>query len=128
MYGPFFSGTKRSILSRAGIMIAVIALVDWRVVGEVPLGFLYLVPMLIVGSVLDLWLIAATAALCTVLAEIFDDLAWNPKTGISRDVLYFAAFVGAGLFVREVNRNRRTALEHLVEIELQSDARREAEE
>lgn len=109
-------------------MIAAIALIDWRVVGEVPLGFLYLVPMLIVGSVLGPLPIAAIAALCTVLAETFDDLTWSLKTGLSRDVLYFAAFVGAGLFVREVSRNRRAASEHLHEIELQSDARREAEE
>jgi len=109
-------------------MIAAIALLDWRVVGEIPLGFLYLAPMLTVGSALDAWQISVIAALCTFLAEVFDDLAWNLRTGISRDVLYFAAFVGTGLFVREVSRNRKAALEHLHEIERQSDARLEAEE
>jgi two-component system sensor kinase FixL len=128
MYAAFFKGDMRSALLRAGIMIAAIALVDWWVVGEVPLGFLYLAPMLMVGGALNVWQISAIAALCTLLAEVFDDLAWNPRTGISRDLLYFAAFVGAGLFVREVNRNRRVALEHLHEIERQSNARLDAEE
>ncbi len=128
MYAAFFKGNRRSVLLRAAIMIAGIALLDWWVVGEIPLGFLYLLPMLTVGSVLGAWQIGAIAALCTFLAEVFDDLAWNMRTGISRDVLYFAAFAGAGLFVREVTRNRRVALEHLHEIERQSDARREAEE
>jgi PAS domain S-box-containing protein len=128
MYAVFFNGDKRSALLRAGIMIIAIALVDWWVVGEIPLGFLYLAPMLAVGGALSPWQIGAIAALCTFLAEVFDDLAWNLRTGMSRDVLYFAAFVGAGLFVREVNRNRKIALEHLHEIEHQSDARREAEE
>ena len=105
-----------------------IALLDWWVVGEIPLGFLYLIPMLTVGVALNSWQISAIAALCTLLAEIFDDLAWNLRTGLSRDVLYFAAFIGTGLFVREVSRNRRAASEHLHEIERQSDARREAEE
>jgi two-component system, LuxR family, sensor kinase FixL len=128
MYAAFFKGDKRSALLRAGIMIAAIALIDWWVVGEIPLGFLYLVPMLIAGSALSLLQICAIAALCTVLAEVFDDLAWTLRTGLSRDVLYFAAFAGAGLFVREVSRSRRAALEHLHETERQGNARVEAEE
>lgn len=109
-------------------MIAAIALLDWWVVAEIPLGFLYLVPMLMVGSVLTRTQICTIAVVCTLLAEIFSDLTWNLRTGISRDVLYFAAFVGAGVFVREVSRNRKRALEQLHEIEHQRDARREAEE
>lgn len=128
MYAAFFRGNKRTILLRAGILVAAIAFLDWRIVGEIPLGFLYLVPMLIVGSVLNPWQIGLVAALCTFLAEFFDDFEWNLRAGISRDVLYFTAFLGAGLFVREANRSRRVALEHLDEIERESEARREAEE
>ena len=109
-------------------MIVAIGLIDWWIVGQIPLGFLYLLPMLAVGAALNLWQIGGVAVVCTFLAEIFDDLAWNLRTGLSRDVLYFAAFLGAGLFVREVNRSRRAALAHLHEIEQQIDARREAEE
>ena len=109
-------------------MIVAIGLIDWWVVGEIPLGFLYLLPMLAVGIALNSWQIGVVAVLCTFLAEIFDDLAWNLRTGLSRDVLYFAAFLGAGLFVREVHRSRKAALEHLREIEHQIVARREAEE
>ena len=128
MYAALFQGNRRTVLLRAGLLIAFIAILDSWVVGEMLLGFLYLVPMLMVGSVLGRLEICAVAALCTALAEIFSDLAWNLRTGISRDVLCYAAFVGAGLFVREVTRNRKVALEHVHEIELQRDARREAEE
>ncbi len=128
MYDLLFSGTKQSVLIRAAVLIAAIALLDWLVVAEVLLGFLYLVPMLMVGSVLGRWQICAVATLCTALAEAFSDLSWNLRSGISRDVLYFAAFAGAGFFIREVSRNRRVTEEHLHEIERQSDARREAEE
>jgi two-component system sensor kinase FixL len=127
MYAAFFRGSSRAIVFRAAALIAVVAVLDWRIVGEIPLGFLYLLPMMMVGSVLRPWQIASVAALCTFLAEVFDDLTWNLRAGISRDVLYFAAFFGAGLFVREVNRNRRAAMQHLEEIEQQSEARREAE-
>jgi PAS domain S-box-containing protein len=128
MYATFFRGSKRGILLRAGLLIAVIALIDWRIVGEIPLGFLYLLPMLMVGSILEPWQIGAVAALCTFLAEIFDDLVWAPRAGVSRDLLYFIAFCGAGLFVREVSNNRKVVLQHMEEIEHQSEARREAEE
>ncbi len=128
MYAALFKGDKRSALLRAGVIIVVIALLDWWVVGEIPLGFLYLIPMLAVGAALNAWEIAAFAILCTLLAEFFDDLTWNLRTGVSRDVLYFAAFIGAGLYVRIVTLNRQTALQHLHEIEQQRDARREAEE
>ena len=127
MYAAFFKGDKRAILLRAAVLIAAIAMLDWRIVGEIPLGFLYLLPILLVGSVLSPWQIGAVSALCTFLAEVFDDLTWSLRAGLSRDVLYFAAFFGVGLFVREVTRNRRAAQQHLEEIEHQSEARREAE-
>ena len=128
MYAILFQGSKRAILFRAAILIAVIALVDWLVIEQIPLGFLYLVPMLMVGSIVEPIPIVAAAIVCTILAELFSDLAWNLRTGTSRDVLYFAAFVGAGLFIREVNNSRRAAIQNLHQIELERDARRDAEE
>lgn len=128
MFAGFFRGSRRTILLRAAALIVAIALLDWRVVGNIPLGFLYLLPMVMLGSVLETWQIALAALLCAFLAEVFDDLVWNQTTGLSRDVLYFAAFFGAGLFVGEVSRSRRAAQQHLDEIERQSEARREAEE
>lgn len=128
MYTAMFKGDRRSVLIQTGVLIIGVAVLDWWVVGEIPLGFLYLIPMLTVGVALNVWQIGAIAILCTALAEFFDDLAWNLRTGVSRDVLYFAAFLGAGLYVRGVSLTRRAALEHLHEIEQQRDARREAEE
>jgi two-component system, LuxR family, sensor kinase FixL len=128
MFATFLSGNRRSVLLRVGALIAIIAMVDWWVVGEIPLGFLYLIPMAMAGGVLNPGQIGTVAALCTFLAELFSDLRWNLRTGASRDVLFFAAFLGAGLFVREISRNRKVVLEHLEEIRRQSEARREAEE
>lgn len=128
IHGVLFKGTRRSVLVRAGALIAAIALLDWRVIAQIPLGFLYLVPMLMVGSAADVLPIAVAAALCTFLAEIFGDLAWNLRTGTSRDLLYFAAFLGAGLFIRELTKSRKATLEYLHEIEQERDARRETEE
>lgn len=128
MLSLLFEGSKKSVLIRSGVLIIAIAFLDSRLVHELPLGFLYLLPMLMVGRVLPPGQIAAVAALCTFLTELFDAFAWNLRTGLPRDVLYFAAFFCVGLFVCEINRNRQVVLQHLHEIELQRDARRHAEE
>jgi PAS domain S-box-containing protein len=84
--------------------------------------------MLLVGSVLNRWQIALSAALCTVLTELFDDYVWVFPVDIPRDILIFAAFVCMGLFVFEVGRSRQLALQHLKEIEREAKARADAEE
>ena len=121
-------GNPRAVLLRAGLMIALIAFADWRVEGNIPLGFLYLFPMLLVGSVLKRWQIVTVAAVCTFLTEIFDSYEWFPAAGVTRDILIFAAFLGMGLFVYELVRSRQSALQHLEQIESEIQARREAEE
>ena len=98
-------------------MTAAIAVVDWRIEGNIPLGFLYLFPMLLAGSVLTRWQIAVAAAVCTFLTELFDSFDWYSPAGIPRDILIFAAFFCMGLFVYEVVRSRQTALQHTLEIE-----------
>jgi len=117
MFSSLFRGSKRSTLIWAGAIITLIAVVDWRVVGEVPLGFLYLLPMLMLGKVLKPWQTAFAAALCTFLTEEFDQYAWHLRTGLPRDVLYFMAFFSLGVFVYEMNRNRQIILRQLREIE-----------
>lgn len=121
-------GTRTAVLTRAGLMTAAIAVVDWRIEGNIPLGFLYLFPMLLVGSVLTRWQIAGAAAVCTVLTELFDSFDWYLPSGIPRDILIFAAFFCMGLFVYEVIRSRQTALHHTTEMEREVLARSEAEE
>jgi two-component system, LuxR family, sensor kinase FixL len=128
MLSSLFRGNKRTSLIWAGALTALIAVVDWRVVGEVPLGFLYLLPMVLIGKVLRPWQTVFAAILCTYLTEEFDTFAWNLRTGLPRDVLYFAAFFSIGVFVYEMDRHRQIILTQLHEIEKQRDARREAEE
>ncbi len=121
-------GNRRSVLIRAAFMTAAIAVADWRVEGNVPLGFLYLFPMLLLGSVLSRWQIALSALICTVLTEAFDSFNWFAAAAIPRDILIFAAFFCMGLFVYEVVRSRQAATVHTRSIEREVRARSEAEE
>lgn len=128
MFSFFLQGTRRAVLIRAICAVAVISIVDWRVEGNISLGFLYLFPMVLVGSVLSRAQIALAAAVCMILAEWFDPFPWTPEAGLPRDILTFSAFLGIGLFVYESTRNRQRALEHLHDIEAESQARLVAEE
>jgi PAS domain S-box-containing protein len=128
MLSYLLRGSRTAILTRAGAIVAVVAFADWRIVDPIQLGFLYLLPMLLVGGVLSRWQIAAVAGLCTVFTEAFGSVDWRPETGIPRNILVFAAFFITGMFSREVARSRRLETEHLHLIESESEARREAEE
>jgi PAS domain S-box-containing protein len=119
---------RKLFLALAVLLVALIALADWRDGENIPLGFLYLLPMLMLGRVLKAWQTVAAAALCTLLAELFDPFAWDLRVGIPRDTLYFTAFATVGLFVHTANRNRKTILRQFDEIERQNAARQEAEE
>lgn len=109
-------------------MVAMIAVADWRVEGNVPLGFLYLFPMLLAGSALTRWQVGLAAALCAFLTELFDSYDWFSLVAIPRDILIFAAFLGMGLFVVETGRSRRLARKHTDDIERAARARADAEE
>ncbi len=128
MLFSLLGGTRKTVLIRAGAMIALIAFADWLIEGNIPIGFLYLFPMLLMGSILSRWQIAATAILCSFLTETFDSYEWLPESGVPRDIMVFAAFFGMGIFVYEVVRSRQVALTHLRQIESESEARRDAEE
>jgi PAS domain S-box-containing protein len=128
MFSFFFRGSRNQLLIRAGVMVAIVALIDWRVELNVSFGFLYLFPMLIVGYCLPRWQVALVAALCTLLSEWFGPFAWEPIDGIPRDIFMLAAFFGTGLFAHESARNRKLAAQHVQEIEQEVELRREAEQ
>jgi PAS domain S-box-containing protein len=128
MFSRLFQDTARSLLLWSVLLVILIATADWRIDAAIPLGFLYLLPMLLVGRVLSRWQICLSAVLCTALSEAFNSLQWNPAIGVPRDILTFAAFCGIGLFVYGVVRNRRVSGDNLRRIKSEVAARQDAEE
>jgi PAS domain S-box-containing protein len=124
----FLKASRIRLLLIAGVMVAIVALVDWRIDLNVSFGFLYLFPMLLVGNCLPRWQLAAVAGLCTLLAERFDPFPWTPGAGIPRDIFMFTAYFGTGLFAYESGRNRRLSLQHVQEVEQEIESRRDAEQ
>lgn len=124
----FLQGSKTTVLTWAGLLIAIIGLVDWHFEENISFGFLYLFPMLMVGGCLTWWQIALVAALCTGLTEAFDSFPWTAAVGVPRLILAFAAFFGTGLFRFVSARSSRMTARHLEKIEREVELRRQTEE
>lgn len=108
--------------------IVLIAWVDRQVHAGVPLGLLYLLPVALASTVLRRWEVPLLAVLCTATAEFSDAFQWTPGQGVPRDLLYFAAYAAAGLYVSEALGKRRAERSHLQVVEAEAEARRAAEE
>jgi two-component system sensor kinase FixL len=112
----------------AGLSIIIIAVIDWRVDLNIAFAFLYLLPVLLVGTVLSRRLVVLSALLCTVLSDCFDPFPFTLALSLPQDILVFAALAGCGLFAYEVTRRSRREAEDRRRYELEATARHEAEE
>jgi PAS domain S-box-containing protein len=91
----------------SGVLVLIIAVVDWWTKPYVSLGFLYLFPIMLTAAFMPRWFVALLGTGCAVLAEVFSSL--NPS--FVRLGFETLALVGCGLFVGELIRNRRLSLE-----------------
>jgi PAS domain S-box-containing protein len=119
--------TKLLTLARAAALILAIALLDWLVDLNLSFGFLYLFPILLLGTISSVWQIALAALFCTVLADKLDPFPFSVSV-LPEDFLVFTALLGTGLFSIQATRRRREQVEHLTRIETEASARKEAEE
>lgn len=102
------------VLTVSGVIIAIIAVVDWWTKPYVSLGFLYLFPIMFVAAFVPRWFVVVLAFLCAWLAEIFSSL----EPSVVRLSFETLALAGCGLFFAELIRNRK--------LTLQAEARLEA--
>jgi len=122
-----YAPTNRTrLIVVAGLLISAIAVADWATKPYISLGFLYLFPIMILGGFLSRIQIVGVALVCAVLQEAFSNLPENEA--VIRLLFSSAGFVGTGLFVSELIRNRRIAMTHVEELEGQIKLREDAEE
>jgi two-component system, LuxR family, sensor kinase FixL len=123
IYAPV---NRNRMLAIACVLIAAIAAVDWWATHYISLGFMYLFPIIIVGGFLSRSWIVLVSLLCAFLQEAFSNLPGNEA--VIRLLFSSAGFVGTGLFISEMIRNRRIVLKHSEELEDQVQLRRDAEQ
>jgi two-component system, LuxR family, sensor kinase FixL len=117
---------RSRMLVIATILIAAIAAVDWWATHYISLGFLYLFPIIIFGGFLPRTWIVVIALACAFLQEAFSNLP--ESEAVIRLMFSSAGFVGTGLFISEMIRNRRNVLKHSEELEDQIKLRKDAEQ
>lgn len=106
---------RTRMLVAAGLLTAAIAVVDWWAPHYISLGFLYLFPIIIFGGFLSRTRIVGVALLCAILQEAFSNLPEDQA--VVRLLFSSVGFVGTGLFISEMIRNRRIVLRHSQELE-----------
>ena len=122
-----YSQSRRvTVFAIAGILTAGIAWVDAQL-PDATIGFLYLLPILMIASILNTWQILAMALFCGFLRETNDPLRFGPG-GAERLAVVVAGFAMTGFFVAELNKRRRNLVDHLAERERQIRLRQEAEQ
>ena len=82
---------------------------------RVPLGFLYLFPVLLMAGFISRREIVGVAAICAVFSSVFSD--YHLAEALSFSVMSWAGFSGTGLFVAEIVRSRHAELEHQQELQ-----------
>ena len=118
---------KRNILSVAGVLVVVTALLDWAVGRNVSLAALYILPMMVAAVVLRPAETAAFALVCSYFRFRFDT-AGSPAELTLRFVFATLAYFLSGLFVTVLVRNHELVIQHLAKMKREQALRREAEE
>jgi two-component system, LuxR family, sensor kinase FixL len=100
---------RTAILLASGILVLLIAAVDWWTKPYFSLGFLYLFPIMLAAGFLPRWAIILLGIACALLSERFSNL--DPADAHIRLGFEALALCGCGLLMSEVLHNRRLSLE-----------------
>ena len=98
-------------LGYAAILIAAIAINDWRVEINATLGFLYIFPMVLLGTVLGWWQLVVAALFCTLLSDRLDPFPMEMEW--ARDVLIFLTLAVTGVLSMSLTKSYRREKERL---------------
>ena len=116
----------QTVLLLAALLIAAIAVTDWKIVFEATLGFLYMFPLVLLGTVCAWWQLALLAAFCTFLSEWLDSFPVDMQ--IPRNILIFTTLLTAGLLSRAMTKAYRREVDSVAQAAREMLARRSAEE
>ncbi|MCX6599084.1 MAG: ATP-binding protein [Acidobacteria bacterium] len=109
------------------LLVLMNAVIDWVVVQNSGLGFLYIFPMIAAAVALSRVEVVLLGVGCSILREAFAPFAGDP----GMEMRLFLVTVGLtfpALFVGEIIRNRRLMLVHLAERERQDRTLRQVEQ
>jgi two-component system sensor kinase FixL len=100
-----------AVLACCAVLIAAIAFADWRIEINVTLGFLYIFPLVLLGTILNWWQLVFAAAFCTLLSDGLDPFPGDMES--ARDLLIFLTLTITGLLSLNVTKSYRREMESL---------------
>jgi len=95
MIRRLFHWSARAAVAYAAVLILLIAITDWRVEINATLGFLYIFPLVLLGTVLEWWQVLLAAFFCTLLSDRLDPFPMEME--LARDVLIFLTLAVTGM-------------------------------
>jgi two-component system sensor kinase FixL len=121
-----YSRQNRTALIAVGlILIFAIAVID-LVTPTLPMGYLYLIPIVMVSGFLGRGWIAIIVVICAIATSTLSRYEGSPA--IILFVMALTGFAGTGFFISEMVSNRQRAIEYVREMEIQVRLRRETED
>ena len=103
--------SPRRALTYAAVLVGTIAVTDSRVEFNATLGFLYIFPLVLLGTVLNWWQLVLAALFCTLLSDRFDPFPMDME--VPRDLLIFLTLATTGLLSLAVTKSYRREKESL---------------
>jgi two-component system, LuxR family, sensor kinase FixL len=97
--------SPRAVVAYAAILIALIAVCDWQIEINATLGFLYIFPLMLLGTVLPWWQLVLAAVFCTFLSDRLDPFPMEMES--ARDILIFLTLAMTGLLSLGLTKNYR---------------------
>lgn len=96
---------RHSAIATAALLTAGIAIADWQIVPDVSISLFYFFPILIAAGYLRFWELIGFTLACTALSEQFSGEHWGGDP-VPRLITTFAAYMGVGFLVREIQMHR----------------------
>jgi two-component system, LuxR family, sensor kinase FixL len=124
-FSIYSQANRTGLIALGLILVFVIAVID-LVTPTLPLGYLYLLPILLISGFLGRGWIAVVVIICAVLTALFS--RFDLKQAIILFVMAWIGFTGTAYFVSEVVQNRQKALDHIRAMESEIRLRQETEE
>lgn len=121
-----YSQRNRTALIAAGlILIFGIAVID-LLTPNVPMGYLYVIPIIMVSGYLSRGWIALIVFICAAATGLLS--RYGGQAALILFLMALTAFAGTGFLVSEIIGSRQRALEYVREMEVQVRLRRETED
>lgn len=125
IFSVYSDRNRIAIVATGLILIFAIALID-LVTPTLPMGYLYVIPIVMLSGYLSRTSIVLIVLLCALAASLLSRYSGQPV--IILFVMALTAFAGTGFLVAETVKSRQRALEYVREMETQVRLRRGTED